>query len=147
MVLADSHGISRAPCYSGYSHALFYFRLQDFHLLWCSFQLLCLAWRYVDWLSHDPRSKNLWFRLFPVRSPLLGKSLLLSLPPATKMFQFAGFAAISLCIQLMLTGLPHSDISGSMLASSSPELIVGRHVLLRLCVPRYPPLALCNLTT
>jgi hypothetical protein len=63
------------------------------------------------------------------------------------MFQFAGFAAISLCIQLMLTGLPHSDISGSMLASSSPELIVGRHVLLRLCVPRYPPLALCNLTT
>ena len=57
------------------------------------------------------------------------------------MFQFAGFAAISLCIQLMLTGLPHSDISGSMLASSSPELIVGRHVLLRLCVPRYPPLA------
>jgi hypothetical protein len=34
-----------------------------------------------------------------------------------------------------------------MLASSSPELIVGRHVLLRLCVPRYPPLALCNLTT
>ena len=63
------------------------------------------------------------------------------------MFQFAGFAALSLCIQLMLTGLPHSDISGSMLASSSPELIVGRHVLLRLCVPRYPPLALCNLTT
>lgn len=44
-------------------------------------------------------------------------------------------------------GLPHSDISGSMLASSSPELFVGRHVLLRLCVPRYPPSALCSLTT
>jgi hypothetical protein len=34
-----------------------------------------------------------------------------------------------------------------MLASSSPERIVGNHVLLRLCVPRYPPSALINLTT
>jgi hypothetical protein len=41
---------------------------------------------------------------------------------------------------------PHSDISGSMLASSSPERFVGRYVLLRLCVPRYPPLALVSLT-
>ena len=30
------------------------------------------------------------FRLFPFRSPLLRKSRLLSLPPATKMFQFTG---------------------------------------------------------
>ncbi len=30
------------------------------------------------------------FRLFPFRSPLLRESLLLSLPPATKMFQFTG---------------------------------------------------------
>jgi hypothetical protein len=44
-------------------------------------------------------------------------------------------------------GLPHSETSGSMLASSSPEYIVGNHVLLRLCVPRYPPSALCSLTT
>ena len=34
-----------------------------------------------------------------------------------------------------------------MLAASSPELFVGRHVLLRLCVPRYPPSALIRLTT
>ena len=32
------------------------------------------------------------FGLVPVRSPLLGKSLLLSSPGATKMFQFAPFA-------------------------------------------------------
>ncbi len=31
------------------------------------------------------------FRLFPVRSPLLGESLLISFPPATWMFPFAGF--------------------------------------------------------
>jgi hypothetical protein len=33
-----------------------------------------------------------------------------------------------------------------MLVSSSPERFVGNYVLLRLCVPRYPPLALCSLT-
>ena len=33
-----------------------------------------------------------WFGLFPVRSPLLGESLLFSLPTGTKMFQFPAFA-------------------------------------------------------
>ena len=37
--------------------------------------------------SHDPNIKY-WFRLFPFRSPLLRESRLLSLPSATKMFQF-----------------------------------------------------------
>jgi hypothetical protein len=34
-----------------------------------------------------------------------------------------------------------------MLASNSPELFAGNRVLLRLCVPRYPPSALISLTT
>jgi hypothetical protein len=34
-----------------------------------------------------------WFRLLPVRSPLLRESLLLSLPTGTEMFQFPAFAA------------------------------------------------------
>ena len=33
------------------------------------------------------------FGLFPVRSPLLGESLLFSLPAGTKMFQFPAFAS------------------------------------------------------
>ena len=37
--------------------------------------------------------KHYWFRLFPVRSPLLRESLLLSFPPVTEMFQFSGFAS------------------------------------------------------
>ncbi len=41
--------------------------------------------------SHDPNFNN-WFRLVPVRSPLLWESLLLSFPPATKMFQFTGLS-------------------------------------------------------
>ncbi len=43
-------------------------------------------------LSHYPIRRSRWFRLLPFRSPLLRESLLLSFPPATKMFQLAGFA-------------------------------------------------------
>jgi hypothetical protein len=51
-------------------------------------------------LSHNPNGKNHWFRLFPVRSPLLRESIFLSLPSATKMFQFAEFARATLWIQV-----------------------------------------------
>ena len=56
--------------------------------------------------SHDPLAATLvglaqpGFRLIPVRSPLLGESLLLSFPSGTEMFQFPEFAAQSLCVQL-----------------------------------------------
>ena len=39
------------------------------------------------------------FGLFPVRSPLLRESLLISIPPVTKMFQFTGLSPQRLCIQ------------------------------------------------
>ena len=38
--------------------------------------------------------KHLRFGLFPVRSPLLGESLLFSFPTGTKMFQFPTFASV-----------------------------------------------------
>ena len=55
--------------------------------------------------SHDPESATRAglarsrFRLFPVRSPLLRKSLLFSFPEGTKMFQFPSYASTTLCIQ------------------------------------------------
>ena len=48
---------------------------------------------------HNPRHATLagytqaWFRLFPVRSPLLRESRLISLPEGTEMFQFPSFAS------------------------------------------------------
>jgi hypothetical protein len=45
------------------------------------------------------------FGLFPVRSPLLGESRLISLPPGTEMFQFPGLAP------LRVTGLAPSRVS------------------------------------
>ena len=44
------------------------------------------------------------FRLFPVRSPLLGESRLLSLPRPTEMFHFGRFPPRALCIQTRVTG-------------------------------------------
>ena len=76
------------------------FRLQDFHLLWCRIQRLRLTtFTPVFGCPTTPASITCWFRLFPLRSPLLGESPLISFPPATKMFQLAGLALSDLWIQ------------------------------------------------
>jgi hypothetical protein len=43
------------------------------------------------------------FRLFPVRSPLLGESRLFSLPQGTEMFHFPWFPLPALCVQAGVT--------------------------------------------
>ena len=50
---------------------------------------------YYPW-SYNPGAASLQrrFGLFPGRSPLLGESLLFSLPGGTKMFQFPRFASL-----------------------------------------------------
>ena len=53
--------------------------------------------------------------------------------------------ANSLKITIVGSGFPHSDISGSKLVRSSPELFAAYHVLHRLSVPRHPPNALKTL--
>ena len=66
------------------------------------------------------------------------------------MFQFAGVPLMHLLIQCMIHGsspcvFPHSEICGSMLICSSPQLIAACHVLLRLLMPRHSPYALIRL--
>ena len=63
------------------------------------------------------------FRLFPVRSPLLGESRLIPFPPGTEMVQFPGFPFHALCIQTWMvrslthrvTPFGHPGISGCVL--------------------------------
>jgi hypothetical protein len=43
-------------------------------------------------------------------------------------------------------GFPHSDICGSSVICTYPQLFAACHVLLRLSVPRHPPCALSSLT-
>ena len=67
------------------------FRVRGYHPLWPPFPER----------SANAGAKTRW--LFPFRSPLLWESRLISVPPATEMFQFTGFALPCLCIQQGVT--------------------------------------------
>ena len=86
-------------------------------------------------------------RLFPVRSPLLRESLLISFPLGNEMFQFPKFASVNFSINRWprKAGFPHSDIFGLTLVFNSPKLFAEYHVLHRLLLPRHPPYALVSL--
>ena len=109
-------------------------------------------------LSHDPRCAtgapltHTGFRLFPVRSPLLGESRLLSVPRGTKMFQFPRLPSHAYVFSMRWPDitparLPHSGIPGSKPACGSPGLIAACCALHRPLAPRHPPCALSSLKT
>jgi hypothetical protein len=143
VVLADSHGISRAPCYLGYtpSGGMHYgYRTRTVSGRPFKAVHLCTRTRFTSpaelernvpqprpcnarRLSHMER-----FGLIRVRSPLLTESLLFSLPVGTEMFHFPTFPPRSLCVQLRVTrslarraGFPHSDILGSPFGYQLPQ--------------------------
>src|SRR5258708_31181906 len=107
MVLPVSDRVSRAPPYSrttpqdrsilrtGLSPSLV--RLSSRLLLSIDFltyaQRISVEMVVVQLRTCNARSlTHIRFRLFPVRSPLLRESRLMSVPPATEMFQFTGCA-------------------------------------------------------
>ena len=68
------------------------------------------------------------------------------------MFQFRWFPTYDYFIHRTLIeyssiGFPHSEICGSKLICSSPQLIAACHVLHRLLMPRHSPCALISLTS
>ena len=68
---------------------------------------------------------------------------LFSLPAGTKMFQFPALAStIRWMTVLQTAGLSHSEISGSKVICTCPELFAAYHVLHSLDEPRHPPCAL-----
>ena len=128
----------------------FFFRLHDFHILWCEFPFASPQIT-VRLSGPNPGVHALRFGLFRFRSPLLSKSHVV--------FSSSGYLDVSvhrvpfiqLCIYCMMTevfsaGFPHSDICGSGLICSSPQLFAAYHVFRRLSVPRHPPCALSCLT-
>ena len=97
MVLPDSHRVSRVPWYSGAVCATFDFEYGAITLYGQVFQPARLS-------NHGSRDdgpttphapKSVRFGLVPVRSPLLGKSLLFSIPAGTKMFQFPALSLLT----------------------------------------------------
>ena len=113
-----------------------------------------------DWASHPIRLSSMM--LAPVLTPsvllLLVWPLSLSLATTHEIsvdFSSSSYLDVSvqrvpliyLCIQYMIYGsspyvFPHSEICGSMLICSSPQLIAACHVFLRLLMPRHSPCAL-----
>lgn len=61
------------------------------------------------------------YRLLPFRSPLLGKSRLISFPLGTEMFQFPRFASLVLCIQ---TRIIRSLVLGFPIQISSDQSLL-----------------------
>ena len=100
MVPPDSTGIPRAPAYSGIQsiRTKAAFRIRDSHPLRSA---VPGAFRYAARPdgpkpqlnpTTPQRRKPPRFRLFPLRSPLLRESHLISLPLGTEMFQFPRLA-------------------------------------------------------
>ena len=90
--------------------------------------------------------RGLRFGLLPVRSPLLGESLVI--------FSSCGYLDVSVprvCPHIsgyrasLHGGLPHSEIPGSKVICTSPGLIAAYHVLRRRQEPGHPLCALSNL--
>ena len=121
MVLADSHGVSRDPRYSGESSGdsrVFAYRAITF--FGRAFQLASANPLLFDSpgrsggpdLFPQPRQRNApelarhRFGLFPVRSPLLRESLLLSLPEGTEMVHFPSLASVTYEFSHGLHGFP-----------------------------------------
>ena len=142
MVLLNSHRVSRVPQYLGVrSRKSDPFRLRGYHPLWHAVPGISAINQIGNFPtnpeirqigSHDPEYATLpglthtRFGLFPVRSPLLRESLLLSLPEVTKMFQFTSLASAAYvfsyrCPDTTRDGFPHSEISGSKLVQQLPE--------------------------
>jgi hypothetical protein len=142
VVLTDSHGISRAPCYLGYSpRCVRHFGYGAGTHSGRPFKTVHLYPRITftarQSSTESPTTPNMQrlpaitragFSLFRFRSPLLTESRLLSLPVGTEMFHFPTFPLPALYIQAGVTGsarrpagFPHSDTLGSKCAYPLPE--------------------------
>ena len=67
------------------------------------------------------------------------------------MVHFPAYLSDGLCVHppvavIQTTGLPHSDICGSSVVGTSPQLFAAIRVLRRLAAPRHPPWTLFHLT-
>ena len=88
------------------------------------------------------------FGLVPVRSPLLGESMFLSVPAGTEMFQFPAFPPAFAGSEIALGRFPDLGHPRIIACLAAPRgLSQPSHVLLRLWTPRHPPYTLCSLTT
>ena len=126
--------------------AAFRFRLRGFHPLWLAFPKP-FFYPLAHLLRSEPRNARISVWALPI-------SLAATLG-ITVVFSSSGYLDVSvhrvpfhtLCIHAWMTGVfpagfPHSDICGSKVICTSPQLFAAYYVFHRLSVPRHPPYAL-----
>ena len=117
MVRPDSCWVSRVQHYLDTARVLWNFAYGALTLYGRVFQLFLLFLYNPTLRSRNPSNTSIeGLGCFPVRSPLLRESRLISFPPVTEMFQFTGFARCtyeSSATYSRICGFPHSEIAGS----------------------------------
>ena len=147
MVPVDSVGVPRDPTYSGTFREVMPVSptglspslARRSRTVWLPAHFVTPMWKALQ----PRRGKPPRFGLFPFRSPLLGKSIFLSFPAVTKMFQFTALTPHAYGIQRA----PVQESRDRRSFDNSPGLIAVFHALQRLLTPRHPPYALSSLTT
>ena len=144
MVLPRSHGVPRAPRYSGYrtpwtaSHT-------GLSPVSPRLSMRCSARRLPVCSGPNPGCA--------VTPPVWARpSSIASTRGFTVVFSSSGYLDVSVHrvrpalrgSAVARTGLPHSDIPGSKVICTSPELFAACHVFRRLLKPRHPPSALVH---
>ena len=149
MVLAASHKASPTPWYSGTSPGSVALRVQGFHLLWHRFPGGFLFGARSITRALQPRCSRdrAGLGCSPFARHYLGNHCCFLFLRVLRCFSSPGSLPKAYVFSQGMTslqdaGLPHSEIRGSKLVCSSPQLIAAYHVLHRLPVPRHPPYAL-----
>ena len=148
MVPADSHRISRVPRYSGFRYASDGFAQRAFTCYGTTFQRFMLTIHLATSRPYNPSEA--------------GTSLVWALPRSLAttggIISYFLFLRVLRCFSsprspsalsgmtgLQPAGFSHSDICGSRVVCTYPQLFAAYHVLHRLQEPRHPPYALSYL--
>ena len=133
MVPPDSDRISLVPPYSGYCYVAIRFQIHGFHVLRPNFPEGSSIKLQSTLQSYNPGHA--------VTPPVWANPRSLATTCGiTVVFSSCRYLDVSvpcvcpiiMVVSLQLTGFPHSEISGSRVICTSPELIAACHVLLRL---------------
>ena len=133
VVSPASARISRVLTYSGSCYLERLFHIRDYHPLWLSFPECSI--RVSPWiLQSSTPVASYWFALFPVRSPLLRESLVISFPLVTEMFHFTRFAPFKVIHIAMYWVAPF----GNLWIKASQQLPIAYRSLVRPSSPLLP---------
>ena len=150
MVPPYSHRVSRVRRYSGFSWLLSVFAYETLTLFGGPSHVLLLTFSIP---SAVRTPKVLLLSVWPLPRSL-ATTCGISVDFSSSPYLDVSVQAVPLLYLLIqyrmhrqtLCGLLHSDICGSMLAYSSPQLFAVNHVFLRLPMPRHSPCALLRFT-